>query len=192
MITELNRVKQYLNLSLTCNNDYDVQLSQLCSVADNMLTNYLGTEIVRNTHYEYNFNLPYPSSHKTVPFVKLNSLHCLGMEILGEVFELDNARLIDNRIIYNFLPNVDYKAILDVGYDTNEMPEMIKQAGVEMTAIMFKESDILEGRIEGRLGVKSQSSSGVQGGNLNTTYENIWDKWKNDLKRYKIIATGVK
>jgi hypothetical protein len=196
MITLISDVKQYLGLELTT--EYDYVLNSMIKTADNQLQNYLGGNVL-NTDIDYNFRCQYYSDTKTLPFQKVNAIDELSYRtsLNGTWSVIDSTMyvLTDKpfQINYqNFNPNVYYKAVLDVGYLDSEIPEMIRQAGTEMTVQMFKESDVVKGDLTGRLGIKVISSNSQVGGTKQYTFESVWDKWKNDLMKFKIIATGLK
>lgn len=195
MITRLADVKQYLGITDT---EFDSPLYDYIVVADNMLSNYLGGEIL-NKEIEYQFRPTYNSDVKTLPFQTVNLVSVLsyrtGVTSDWTVIDSNYYVLTDkpNQINYaDFLAGLHYKAVLNVGYLDSEIPEMIRQAGVEMTVEMFKQSDIAKGDITGRLGMKAISSNSSASGTLQYTFESVWEKWKRDLLKFKIIATGIK
>jgi hypothetical protein len=196
MITLISDVKQYLGLEQTF--EYDDVLNSMIKTADNQLQNYLGGNVL-NTEIEYNFRPQYYTDTKTLPFQKVNAIDELSYRtsLNGTWSVIDSTVYVltdkPYQINYqNFNPNVYYKATLDVGFLDSEIPEMIRQAGTEMTVQMFKESDVVKGDLTGRLGIKIISSNSQVGGTKQYTFESVWEKWKNDLMKFKIIATGLK
>lgn len=193
MLTSKDNVKQYLAIE-SLGTEYDSIIDVFCSSATNLIENHIGNPIELQ-EVEYEFQLDYYSKTKTLPFTKVNSIVSLSvMDNIDYEYTLltDYATLIGNpyrlMAFTGFHPNYQYKAVLSVGYAV--IPDMLVQSATEIASIMFKESDVNSGKMEGRLGIKNMVVSSGTGGVSNIAYESVWEKWKRELQRYKIIGVG--
>jgi len=69
------------------------------------------------------------------------------------------------------------------------LPSDISQYATELTAVMYKESDVSKHEATGRIGIKTINTS-LNGNSSNVTFEDIWNKHSSILYPYKIYSTG--
>lgn len=194
MIPILDNIKEYLHIeSLT--SEYDNFLSTLMCGTDKLIKGYLGNEI-ELTDYSLEFSPEFYYTEKALPFIKVNSITSFKERvkptdtwttIAATEYELLTK---PNRLYYDsFKIGYYYQINMSVGYTTALLPDDLIQCATEITVIKFKESDRRAGKLEGRLGLSAinvQSAAGT----TQTTFSDVWEKWKRELRHYRIIATG--
>jgi len=196
MITPLDDLKVYLKIDSLVTDD-DVFLQGLCETADAKIRNFLGGSIEKTTK-TFTFSNRYAISEKVLPYQKVNSISLFSYSetAIDSLVTIDTTEytLLENpyRLYLNngYAENYRYVVVVDVGYLATEMPKDIIQAGIEIATVMYKESDYRQSGGDGRLGIKTISIS-APSGNENTTYEDVWTKWKRELFKYSVIPIGV-
>ena len=190
-ITQLNRVKEYNDID-TLTTEYDGILTNLACSVDSMIIRYLGSEIFeQNT--EYSFISEYSQNTYLLPFIKINSIVSLQVRQnptdTYSTIAVNEYALLQKpyRVYYDsFVPYYEYKVVLNIGYDENSLPCDLIQCATEIVSIKFRESDVVAGKLEGRLGVKSINTHSP-GGTAILTFEDVWEKWKRELSLYKVF-----
>ncbi len=100
------------------------------------------------------------------------------------IFTLDR----DEDVFYlyysnGFFKDYSYKVIFNSGFLTTTIPGTLKQALIEMTAQVHRES----GQSQDRIGLKSEGKN-IQGVGINTIFDKTFERYENIFSFYRYMS----
>ena len=177
-----DEIKTYLALST--DTALDSFIDTLISYATNQIETMCQTPIVA-TDVTYYFD-GIDSNYKYLPFGNVNSLGTVSeRDYPNESWSLETCYLSEKNNVFmawneHKFDSKHYKAELNVGYST--IPDEIKLVCTEIVATIYNESN----KGDGRLGVLTHNTTGLNGLVQNTTFQSLVDGWRNQLKKYTV------
>lgn len=136
--------------------NFEKNIEQYRASAHKRICGYLGYEILSNSYTDE----LYTGSGKEILYLKNRPITALnGLTYNGSSYNTDNYSISsDATFIYNedgifFSPNYFWKVSYTAGYTSTTMPADIRQAGLQLIAMYYK-----QGGPMGTLGLTSQSS----------------------------------
>lgn len=176
-IAVLSDVKAYLDIETT---DEDARITPLLAAVESQVKKYLGYDPAMQSYFDRfrgngrRFAVP----QQSIPLVTVDSLTVDGVTIPAEAGDAPGWYIADGAVSlsgsYLFTRGADVKLSYQAGYAA--IPEAIKQAVVEMTAVRLKEID--------RIGV---SSKGIAGETIVYAVKDIPDTVKGYLDPFRKV-----
>lgn len=180
MIT-LNSAKDYLALTTTANDSF---LNTLISYASTQIETICQAPIIA-TDVTYYFD-GLGAEFKYLPFIQVNALNTVSeRDYPNESWAVETCYLTEKNNVYyawneNTFDSKQYKAELNVGFST--IPNDIKLICTEIVATLYNESN----KGDGRLGIETHDTQGLNGLTQNTTFKSLTNEWRNRLKKYTV------